>query len=66
MRRERKREQRATDLLNVAIAGADAVLAIVVDVKEETQRAKLIGQAREYLEKAREHLLTIQSHANQI
>jgi hypothetical protein len=66
MRRERKREQRATDLLNVAIAGAEAALTIAFEESEFERRTKLIVQARRHLEEAREHLLKIQSHANQI
>jgi hypothetical protein len=60
-----KKEKRAIDQLNVALAGVDSVLA-VLQSKATGMDAELLKKAREYVEEAQDHTLTIQFHLAQL
>jgi hypothetical protein len=60
-----KKDRRATDALNVALSGAESALS-VASTMAGADAGHAIAKASKYLEEAREHLLTIQFHANQI
>ncbi len=61
-----KRERRATDLLNVAIAGAESAVAVANSFAESPVCKNALEKAREYLDEARHHLTVIQLHASKI
>lgn len=60
-----KNERRATDQLNVALAGADAAITAAKSVEGE-QLKKALDMAAAYLDEARQHLITIQFHSAHI
>lgn len=61
-----KKDKRATDQLNVALAGIDSCLAVMSSAKLDPVGENCVKKAREYCEEARDALLTIQFHAAQI
>lgn len=57
------KEKRATEKLNVALAGIDSCLSLM---ESQSGNSILIAKAREFADEAYEHLRTIRAHAAKI
>lgn len=61
------KEKRATEKLNVALSGISAALTVAKTLLDEGHPAiKVLDEGKEYCEKARDALLTIQFNSAQI
>ena len=60
------KQRRATDQLNVALAGLEAGVAVMESMDGKPVPKNLVDQMRHYAEEARQHLTTIQFGLNQL
>lgn len=57
-----EKKKRATDQLNVALAGIDSVITVVLSGNADEPTKKLLRKAREFCDEAQGHLVMIKAH----
>lgn len=62
----RAKDRTATDKLNVALAGIDAIFAVIPKAADQSDLDRLVEEGRHHCEQARDALLTITFNLQQL